>query len=140
MIGKRLLKLNCLVFFIIGVLIFLNGLKWNVHAGGMKMLAGQVLDVKGRPASQYPIIIESVGSHLAQKYITVTDFSGIFQVYNLPPGEYQVYPVNQPPEVWKSIEVKGEPLKWIEPLILREQIFIKINPDIIPGVYLKQRS
>jgi hypothetical protein len=93
------------------------------------MIEGQLVDQRGRPVSQYAVRCESVDNLSVQSTVAFTDFSGNFQFLNLPPGKYNVYPMNETADQSQIVEVTGGAKKNIGTVALHQEIKVELNKD-----------
>jgi hypothetical protein len=71
------------------------------------VVEGQLVDMNGRPVSQYGVKIVRVDDP-AKAFIAITDFSGHFEFLDLPTGKYNLYPVKQTAAQGRAVDVQGE--------------------------------
>jgi hypothetical protein len=72
-------------------------------------LKGQLTAPSGQAIQGFPVIVESTHG----RYVTTTDESGNFSVFQLPPGKYSVAPANEP-ALMTNVTIERKTAKWYE--------------------------
>jgi hypothetical protein len=105
-------------FLVLGILVVLNGSPKDAQAREATKVEGRVIAGDGSPVRQYPVVIKEVGKPNGRRFIAVTNTRGTYQI-SLPPGQYEVSPVFQPPDARIPIEVKNQTTLQVPPSTLR---------------------
>jgi len=120
-----------LAHFLVAIIGLAGALSCNsspsVRASG-STIQGQVLDARGRPASQYPVKIEQAEGS-PETAVAFTDFTGTFQFVNLPPGKYKLYPLNRGGNEPLVVELGSDEVKIVGALILPQEIKVELNKE-----------
>jgi hypothetical protein len=128
-------KLHCLrnitlLLIICGIILLPGSFLKNLHAAARRIIVGQLIDINGRPISQYPVTFVGIEKLQGKTYHGVTDFSGTFQFYNLPGGKYKIAPINQPSIDWKEVFIKGKGIQKIAPFKFPVEFSVDFNDAV----------
>lgn len=111
------------------VLVALHILVWSAYtstifAGGVEIITGTIVDKSGRPVSEYDVKVKNSKTGKASKLIT--DDSGVFELYHVKPGNYEVIINNQVGMKNKPVVVKSN-TKSFGQFQIDQKIKIKVN-------------
>lgn len=119
---KKFTKLNSFLFYFLSINLFSSA----VNAEIIDIITGSVIDKKGRPVSEYDVDIKNLETE--KSYNLITDDGGVFELYRIETGDYEVIIVDPLGEQKKVITLNADS-RAIGEFKLNHIIEVSVNKD-----------